>query len=199
MNSVRSSFTTAGIATAIALVYMLVVHLWWKVPWSEALRRTGLTAGSGRWWLIAVGLSIPILGYSWLVCWLMPVKATDTTSPYHVFVGQGLGPGTMAAAAAYGFVSAGYGEELLFRGLIAGALSRHLKMGRANLIQALIFLAPHLFLLLVIPWKMAFLLVGVFALGLMNGWLRLRSGSIGPGFLLHGLGNTLVGVLAALS
>ena len=68
---------------------------------------------------------------------------------------------------------------------------------KANLIQALIFLAPHLLILLVTPKAFLLLPVGVLGLALLAGWLRIRSGSIGPGLLLHGLGNTFVGILAA--
>jgi len=41
------------------------------------------------------------------------------------------------------------GEEGFFRGLLGGVLIRRLGFGRGNLVQTLIFLVPHLALLLV--------------------------------------------------
>ena len=191
------SFTTALGVFVIAAVYMVTVHFWSKVPWKEAWTRTGLVVGKSRWWLISVALLPVFLGYAWLTYRLAPVTANDTSSAYFPLLGKGLTPRAVAAALSYGVVSAGFGEELLFRGLIAGALGRRLKLATANLIQALIFLAPHMLLLFVMPLKTAPLLVGVLAMGSINGWLRLKLGSIGPGMLLHGVGNTFVGLLVA--
>ena len=197
--SIESSFTTASALFIIALVYIAVVHFYGKVPWREAWARTGLTLGRGRDWLIALALLLPWLGYVWLSFQWLPVTAADTTSPYRVVLGQGLTTDVIAASLAYGVVSAGFGEELLFRGLIGGAFARRMRPRKANLIQALVFLAPHLLLLIVMPKAALLLPVGVLGLGLLAGWLRIRSGSIGPGLLLHGFGNTLVGILAAIS
>ena len=47
----------------------------------------------------------------------------------------------------YGVVKTGFPEELLFRGLIAGSLSRRFSLLWANVVQALIFLIPHLLVL----------------------------------------------------
>ena len=194
--TIISSLTTASALFGVALIYVLVIHLWAKVPWRDAWKRTGLTVGARRWWLISAALLLPELAYVWLSFQWLPVTADDVHSPYRVFLGQGLNLNTLAVAFAYGVVSAGFGEELLFRGLIGGVLSRRMKAWRANVIQALIFLAPHLLMLFVTP-KAWLLLPGVLGLALLAGWLRIRSGSIGPGLVLHGLGNTFVGILAA--
>ena len=50
-----------------------------------------------------------------------------------------------------GAVQTAFTEELLFRGLIAGSLSRRLPVLWANLAQAAIFFLPHLLILLVVP------------------------------------------------
>ena len=57
----------------------------------------------------------------------------------------------------YGVVKTGFPEELLFRGLIAGSLSRRLPLLWANLGQALIFVVPHLFVLRIMPEMWGFL------------------------------------------
>ena len=192
-----SSFTTAGAVLAITGAYVFIVHLAWRISWTEAIARTGLTLGAATWWLISLAVLPLWLGYAWLSYGWMPIAAEDTGSSYHAILGQGLNATTTTAAIAYGVISAGFGEELLFRGLIGGALARRLGAWQANTVQALVFLAPHLLILLVKPaaW---FLLPGVFVLALLTGWLRIRSKSIGPGLILHGVGNTLVGLLAAV-
>ena len=88
----------------------------------------------------------------------------------------------------YGVVKTGFPEELLFRGLIAGSLSRRLSLLWANFWQALIFLLPHLLLLFIMPemwWHLPF----VFAGALFAGWVRIRSGSIVGPWLLHATAN----------
>ena len=195
--TIESSFTTALAVLLVATVYVVIVHFRAKVSWVDAWRRTGLTLGTARWWLISFGLLVPWLTYVWISYQLMPVSAQDTSSPYRILLGQGLRADVIAAAIAYGVVSAGFGEELLFRGLIGGALGRRMKLWKANAIQALVFLAPHLLILLVKPEAALMLPIGVFGLGLLTGWLRLRSGSVGPAIVVHGIGNAFVGILAA--
>lgn len=61
----------------------------------------------------------------------------------------------------------------------------------ANLLQAAIFLAPHLLLLFIMPehWP----LLGLVFLGaLFGGWLRIRSESILAPWVLHGSANLAV-------
>jgi membrane protease YdiL (CAAX protease family) len=59
------------------------------------------------------------------------------------FVGLGFSTTAIALAFLHGVVQTGFTEELLFRGLIAGSLSRRLSLLWANLLQALIFLLPR--------------------------------------------------------
>lgn len=73
-------------------------------------------------------------------------------------------------------------EELVFRGLLLGGMSRHISFGWANAVQATLFAFVHndsprfLFYL---------------ALGLLSGWLVKRSRSLGPSIALHGANNAL--------
>jgi len=66
-----------------------------------------------------------------------------------------------------------------------------------NTIQALLFLAPHLLPLpvSVILWPILPLQL---AAGFALGWLRWRSGSIGPCWLAHALTNLLPALLFGL-
>lgn len=90
----------------------------------------------------------------------------------------------------------GFTEELLFRGLLAGSLSRRLSLTWATLVQALIFLLPHLAILLVAPelWGM---LPVVFLVMLLLGWVRIKSGSILGSWLMHASGNVTMALVVA--
>jgi membrane protease YdiL (CAAX protease family) len=74
---------------------------------------------------------------------------------------------------------------------------RHLGFLVGNTLQTLIFLLPHLFVLLAGLSLWPLLIFPVF-LGWLNGWLRYKSDSVLPGMLVHALGNTLSDVLAML-
>jgi membrane protease YdiL (CAAX protease family) len=86
------------------------------------------------------------------------------------------------------------GEEVLFRGLIAGVLVRRWGFARGNAVQALVFLLPHL-LLLAVDARLWPLVVAQLVAGWLLGWLRHRSGSVLPGWLAHTAANLLAPVL----
>jgi membrane protease YdiL (CAAX protease family) len=91
----------------------------------------------------------------------------------------------------YGVFKTGFAEELLFRGLIAGGLSRRFPLRWANLLQALIFLLPHLLVLRVMP-EMWGVLPVIFAGVLFLGWVRIESGSIIGPWLIHASVNVAI-------
>jgi membrane protease YdiL (CAAX protease family) len=88
------------------------------------------------------------------------------------------------------------GEEIFFRGFLGGWLVRRLGFAIGNTVQALIFLLPHLLLLLVSLNLWPIIAVQMVA-GWLLGWLRYRSDSILPGWLAHSLINAF-GALAAM-
>lgn len=94
-------------------------------------------------------------------------------------------------------VQTAFTEELLFRGLIAGSLSRRLPFLWANLAQALIFLLPHFAILLVAPEVWGLLPV-VFVGALVFGWIRIVSGSILGSWLMHASGNVTMALIVAI-
>src|SRR5262249_27525731 len=118
-------------------------------------------------------------------------------SPQQPFVGLGLGGPAVPMALLYGVVKTGFPEELLFRGLIAGSLSRRLPLLWANLRQALVFFLPHLLVLKVMP-EMWVILPVVFAGALLWGWIRIKSGSIIGPWLMHASGNVTMCLSVAL-
>jgi membrane protease YdiL (CAAX protease family) len=86
-----------------------------------------------------------------------------------------LARGGFAAAVAL-LIIAPVTEELLFRGLLLSGFARNYGARPAILYSALFFAAIHLN-----PYQFA----GVFAAGLLLGWLRIATGSVWPGVIGH--------------
>ena len=86
-------------------------------------------------------------------------------------------------------------EELFFRGFLLSALRAHLRPGRAVAASALVF---GLFHVIAVAHDALFLerLLPTTLLGLVLGWVCVRSGSLWPGIVLHALHN---GLLIAIS
>ncbi len=78
-------------------------------------------------------------------------------------------------------------EEVLFRGMLHGALSRHVAPWAAVVLSAVVFSLVH-----VAPLLMPYTLV----LGLWLGWLHRRYESIIPSVVLHCCNNGLVAAIA---
>jgi membrane protease YdiL (CAAX protease family) len=153
----------------------------------EIARRAGLRVGDGRY--IGYGLVAALATAAILALWPPPLEPfLRDGSPQHAFVGLGLGGQAVDMALLYGVLQTGFTEVLLFRGLIAGSLARRLPGAWANLLQALVFLAPHLLVLRIMP-EMWWALPIVFAGAVFAGWLRIRSGSIIGPWLVHASAN----------
>lgn len=177
------------------LVYAAYQKLRWKRPVTESARRAGLRAGDTRY--IGYSLVLAAAMIAGLLIWPPPLEPMIREgSAQRQFAGIGFGVPAVAAALLYGMVKTGFAEEFLFRGLITGSLSRRLPFLWANLIQAVIFLAPHLLLLFIMPEFASFLVV-VFAGALVTGWLRIKSGSIVGPWLIHGLANVVTALSVA--
>jgi membrane protease YdiL (CAAX protease family) len=158
-----------------------------KRAFGEISRRAGLQLGAGRY--VAYSVAFALAGVAILVIWPPALEPfVRDGSPQRPFVGLGLGGPAVPMALLYGVVKTGFPEELLFRGLIAGGLSRRLPLLWANLGQALVFLIPHLLVLRVMP-EMWGILPVIFAGSLLLGWVRIKSGSIIGSWLMHASGN----------
>lgn len=166
-------------------------HRWRKKrDWREILTRAGLRTGEGRYIWYAAGVALII----WAVMLIWPLSLEPYLregSPQQPFIGLGFTGTSLIMALLYGVVQTGFSEEFFFRGLIAGSLARRLPFVWANLIQAVIFLLPHLLILVAMP-EMSWLLPVVFLVALLKGWLRVRSGSIVGPWILHASGNVWV-------
>lgn len=154
---------------------------------AEIAKRAGLQLGEARY--VGYCLAFALAAVAILVIWPPPLEPfVRQGSPQRAFQGLGLGGTSVAMALLYGVVKTGFSEEFLFRGLIAGSLSRRLPILWANLVQSLIFFAPHLLVLRIMP-EMWGILPVVIASALITGWMRIKSGSIIGPWLIHASAN----------
>ncbi len=178
------------------LGYFLYQKLRHKRSFSEVAARSGLQIGSARY--ILYSLAFAAVGVAILLIWPPPLAPLlRPGSPQQAFQGLGLSGTSVVMALLYGVVKTGFPEELLFRGLIAGSLSRRLSLIWANLIQAAIFLLPHLFVLKIMPELWPILPI-VFVMALFLGWVRIKSGSILGSWLIHASANVAICLLVAI-
>ncbi len=184
------------------VIYAVVVALRHGFGAREIAKRLGLSIGAAKGYVWAAAICVPFCCLTALISQWTKGFEGSMLAP---FADQPPSVALITAAFSYGFIATGIPEELLFRGLIGGAIFRRFAAGEnpkriwtANIIQAVIFTLPHLLILLVAPklWPLATVLP--MALGLACGWLRFRFDSIGPGILVHALPNA-VGALAVMA
>jgi len=170
------------------LGYWLYHRLRHKRRFGDIAARAGLRLGEPRYLAYSAAIAAACVGI--LLAWQPPLASfIGPTSPQRGFVGLGWSGLSIALALLYGTIKTGFAEEFLFRGMIAGSLARRMPLWTANLLQASIFLAPHLLVLIARP-ELWGVLPAVFAGGLLNGWLRMKSGSFFGPWLIHGAANT---------
>ncbi len=167
-----------------------------KVPAGEIVRRTGLQIGEARY--IKYCLIMAFIVVAGILIWPPDIAHYDVEgSAFRSFVGAGLTASSVFGALLYGVIQTGFAEEFLFRGLIAGSLGRKLPILWANLIQAVIFLLPHLMILTIAP-EMWGILPIVFVGALIVGWMSIKSGSfVGP-WIVHAAANVTVALSVAV-
>jgi membrane protease YdiL (CAAX protease family) len=197
VNALLSALVNVVVLAALPLFAYWVFQKWrHRRSTREILRRAGLQIGEVRYLGYALaGLVVTVIA---LLLWPPDLETMlREGSAQRQFGGLGWSATAVAMALIYGVVKTGFAEELLFRGLIAGSLSRRLSPRRANVAQALIFLAPHLLLLTIMPEAWAILIV-VFVGALFAGWLRIHSGSILGPWLLHAGANVATALSVAV-
>ena len=170
------------------VVYLAVQSRGEDRSFRSAMTRSGVSWGSCvRLWLgDASAASARAVG--WLAIVLVPADVLELPG---VSIAQ-----LTSIGAAVGVILRAVGEEVFFRGLVSGVLFRRLGFGWGNLIQTLIFLVPHLGLLLV-DTRLWPLIPVQFVAGWLLGWLRHKADSFVPGAAVHTIANVAAGLLAA--
>ena len=179
---------TLGVATAILLP---MVRRKWPPLWSQATTPgLGVVLPMNRAFFalaVIVGLTTPLVGGL-----LTALLAHGKTVTQDI---QDLGLQTpLALRIALVVVVASLGplvEELLFRGVLLSALMQHWRAGWSIAISALLFALVHLPSM---QWQW-YALPDLALLAAALAWLRLRSGSLWPAVLAHGINNLLAVVV----
>ena len=153
-----------------------------------ALNRIGASWGSPSAYGRALLLLLPLVLTGWLAIVLVPAEVLALPG---VSIARLTSLGT-----AVGIGLRALGEEVFFRGLLGGVLIRRLGFGWGNVLQAALFLVPHLFLLLV-DARLWPILPVQFAAGWLLGWLRHSSGTFVPGAAVHAAANIAAGLIVA--
>jgi membrane protease YdiL (CAAX protease family) len=178
------------------LFYFAYQRRRYKRRFAEVAQRAGLRLGEARY--VGYSFAFALAGVTLLTIWPPPLEPfLRPGSPQQSFQGLGLAGAALPMALLYGVVKTGFTEEFLFRGLIAGSLSRRLSLLWANVLQALIFLIPHMLVLRVMP-EMWGILPVIFAAALFVGWVRIKSGSIIGGWVIHAFANIAICLSVAI-
>ncbi len=165
----------------VALSLPTAVYLLVRRRRPDATTVMGLRAGRASDYAWAVVLTIALSAASWAaLTWAVDVDV-DVDGP-------GLTARATGLAGAIAVVLRAAGEEVFFRGFVTGLLARRLGAVAGNLAQALIFLAPHLLLLLVDVGLWPLLPLQAVS-GWLMGWLRLRHDSVLPAIGVHAVVN----------
>ena len=173
-------FYDYGLAISSIILYgiLVVLTLWAGTAYGNPFRALGLSNFSVKWTAIAVGLIFLVLGLSFV---LEPLLHAGEEQGYAPDVWR---PEQARAFFVNGLVAATvvpFAEELFFRGLGVRALT-FLGSGTAIVGTALVFGLGH-GLFVALPVLVAF--------GVALAWVRLRSDSVWPGIVAHGLFNAL--------
>ncbi len=168
------------------LIYVLVQSRGADRNVRSALSRAGASRGSASAYGWALLLLLPLLLTGWLAIVTIPpevLEAPGVSVARLTSVGAAIGVGIRAI-----------GEEVFFRGLLGGVLMRRLGFTWGNLVQAVLFLIPHLALLLIDGRAWPVLPVQ-FVAAIILGWLRHQTETFVPGAAVHVAANIAAGLV----
>jgi membrane protease YdiL (CAAX protease family) len=179
-----------------SLIYVAVCKQRGK-KWKGVFEKIGWQGSRPIYFLWSLGVIILVGGLGWLTFQAIPSEVLqDPNINISDYTGWTLSVASFLLLWLREAIYVALGEEILFRGFLGGWLVRRLGFAIGNTVQALVFLLPHLLLLLVSQSFWPTIIVQFIA-GWLLGWLRYRSDSILPGWLAHSLTNAF-GALAAM-
>ena len=180
-----------------SLVTLVVLRLR-RQPWDKILSLLGWQPGSPIYYLWALLLFLLTAGLLVLIAiFVFPdlYRHPPQGVTLYYYARLGLSFSSIGIAFLNEFFFTALGEEVFFRGLLGGWFMRRCGFLVGNALQTLVFLLPHLTVLLIGTYFWP-LLTAPALMGWLNGWLRYKSQSILPGMFGHALGNTLGDALA---
>ena len=173
-----------------SIIYIAVQRRRGK-KWGKVLGKVGWQRCELKYYLWSIGAVILGGGLVWLALQFVPDDVLqDPNVNVSEYAGWTPGIATFLLIWLREAIYVALGEEIFFRGFLGGWLIRQFGFAIGNVTQALIFLLPHLLLLLVSTslWPIIFMQL---LAGWLLGWLRYHSDSILPSWLVHSLTNAL--------
>lgn len=169
-----------NVEIGVAILDAVIVLAWCGNAPREVLPLLA-TAAAPRWYAVALG-AVPVTFALATVTVGLLVKAGGLTRIEYVrpVLDAGYGWPTIILLTC---VQPAIFEELAFRGVILGGMRKVLSDNEAIIVSALLFMIIHLALL-----SFPHLVL----IGLVLGYVRVRSGSLYPGMLAHGAHNLAV-------
>ena len=165
-----ASLAQAVLTLAVAIVARRAVPGDWRPALRFRVRPLGMVQG--------IALSALLLGGGLA----LPASLLGRVALQPVAIGRDLpwlGPANALQA---------FAQEVQFRGLLMGALERHMSRGWANVSQAAVFALAHLAISYGGP-EAPFVPI-TFVVGLVLGWLVQRTGSIWAAVIVHAMADT---------
>ena len=193
------------ISSAIqVLVFALIpfaAHLIGKKSARGFLQDIGFYRPERRTVLLALLASAVLFLIMWGVCFAAGAAKLfhDEASVTGMLRAAGFSADTVLALLAIAWIKTSLSEEILFRGFIGKRLIRRFGFPAGNLMQAALFGVVHGLLIAlaaadrVSAWIIVLLVILSGAAGYIVGWIKEKrgNGSLVPGWIAHGLGNTV--------
>ncbi|HPI74009.1 MAG TPA: type II CAAX endopeptidase family protein [bacterium] len=191
---VHQNFSAAGMAASLPifiLTYLVTfgstVLLGWRLtrePFRTVFRFTAFSYKIIPWFIsLLLGLAVVLFETMAVVTLIKPV------SPWLMELMRRLMEQSVPLALLAGGILGPFLEEMLFRGLVLRGFLHRYSPWQAIVLSSLLFGILHLNI-----WQF----VSAFVLGLVLGWMYMRTRSLWPCFILHSLHNssiTLTGTL----
>lgn len=184
------------------VLFALIPFVWWLFTarkqesfWSWIGLRKIQTENRKKFVLLFVICSVACYALGELAIWLRGnLEAADS-------VYKGMGAGAVPSILMYAFGQTALSEEILFRGFLMKRLQAKWGFKPAVLIQAVIFGAVHLLMV----WGQTDLLAGTMivvypmVVAVLLSWINEKKagGSIYPSWIMHGVLNSVEGIVQA--
>lgn len=177
-----------------------IVYLFSQRKKQSFLRYIGLTQSTTKANLLGAVASLLFLaGALGLALWSPEIREIlfDPQTMTGKFRAMGMSVESVVILLMLAVFKTAFAEEIFFRGFVAKRLMNWLGYQWGNLLQAVIFALVHLLLFLVILDSPAPFLIFIFLFSGLAGYMivfikeKYGNGSIIPGWIAHGLGNTI--------
>jgi len=185
--------TLVNTALQVGIVWLLCLAVW--AVWGRRSARFGVYVGlvGARLWLV-IAMAAGGAAVAFVLLQLPGAQRLASGEGTAAAGAEGIGLALVANLALTAVLKTAFAEELLFRGLIGKRAIAAFGFRTGNLVQALLFGAVHLLLLLIPGASMAMVLGMVMFTGVAGwlcGWINEGPGrgSILPGWAAHAAAN----------